>query len=233
MNDVPARLLAVVERIDAACARAGRPPGAVRLLPVTKTHPAAVVRAVAGAGYLRVGENKVQEAEAKAAELADVAGLTWAIIGHLQTNKARQLVGFAAEFQALDSVRVARALQKRCEAAGRRLEVLIEVNSSAEPSKFGVPPQDVPVLARELQGFDALDVRGLMTLAANTPEADVVAACFDRMGALREMLRQDDRLHGDYPELSMGMSNDFELAIERGSTCVRVGTAIFGARHPA
>lgn len=230
MTDVATRLRAIEARIAAACARVGREPASVRLLPVTKTHPSAVVRQALAAGYTRFGENKVQEARAKAAELADLPQVTWALIGHLQSNKARYLPDFAAEFQALDSIELARELDRRFAAAGRRLDVLVEVNSSGEESKFGVPPSEVPALVSELGACDALAVRGLMTLAANTPDPDAVRACFIRMTDLQARLR--DEHGGGFDELSMGMSGDFELAIEQGSTCVRIGTAIFGVRPP-
>ncbi len=221
--------LAVVEaRVAAACARAGRPRAAVRLLPVSKTHPAPVLREAYAAGVRWFGENKVQEAAAKAAELADLPDLRWSFIGHLQTNKARDVAAFATEFQALDSLRIAEALDRRLQALGRGLDVLIEVDTSGEETKFGVPPADVAALARSLAAYPALRLRGLMTVAANTTDAAVVAACFDRLVGLRDRLR--DALGGGLDELSMGMSGDFELAIERGATCVRVGTAVFGAR---
>lgn len=233
MSDLVERLARVQGRIDAACAAAGRDPRDVRLLPVTKTHGADAVRAVVAAGYATVGENKVQEAAAKASELADLAGVRWALIGHLQRNKVAQALRFADEFQALDSLRLASELDRRLQADGRRLPVLIQVNSSGEASKFGLAPAEVPAFARELKALDALDVRGLMTLALPSPDRDAVASCFDRVVAVQRALRDDDALDGDYAELSMGMSGDFELAIAHGATCVRVGTAIFGARPPA
>ncbi len=216
--------------IGAACERAGRPRDSVRLLPVSKTHPASLVLEAHAAGYTRFGENKVQEAAAKAAELASVPGIEWALIGHLQTNKAKQAITFASEFQALDSLRLASELDKRLQMAGRRLDVLIEVNTSGEESKFGLPPEEVVGFARAVRAFDALDLRGLMTIAANTDDRTRVAACFDEMARLRDVLRQDGRVEDRCDELSMGMSGDFELAIEHGSTCVRIGTGIFGAR---
>lgn len=232
MTDIAANLAAIDARIGAACERAGRGRDEVRLLPVSKTRPASDVLAAQAAGYTRFGENRVQEAEAKASEVAEAGGVgvTWAVIGHLQTNKAKQLVRFADEFQALDSAKVAAELDKRLDAADRTLEVLLEVNTSGEESKFGVSPAHVVAFARELRSFERLDVRGLMTIATNTFDADRVGACFDDLAGLRQRLR--DELGGDYPELSMGMSGDFELAIARGATCVRIGTAIFGARPP-
>ncbi len=230
MSTVASRIADVRKRIEAACDRAGRDPREVRLLPVSKTHSPEAVLEAFKAGCTRFGENKVQEAAAKSAALADVAGLEWAVIGHLQTNKARQMVTFASEFQALDSVRLARELQKRLETADRTLDVLVQVNSSGEASKFGLQPDEVPSFARELAAFDRLAVRGLMTLAIFSSDRDAVAACFDRMTDVQTRLKAEHG--GGWDELSMGMSGDFELAIEHGATCVRVGTAIFGTRTP-
>lgn len=230
MTDLAANLAAVEQRIAAACERSGRSTSDVRLIPVSKTHSLDEILAVYEAGYRRFGENKVQEAQAKAEQLSGVPDLSWAIIGHLQTNKAKYVVRFADEFQALDSVRIAAELDRRLEAAGRQLDVLIQVNTSGEASKFGLAPDEVVDFARGLQAMSALRVNGLMTMARHSDDPAVMAASFTQLADLREQLRNDDRLDGDYPELSMGMSNDFELAIEHGATCVRIGTAIFGAR---
>lgn len=234
MTQIAANLAMVRARIAAACQKAGRAPESVELLPVSKTRPASDVLAAHAAGCRRFGENKAQEAEAKAAELAQVADLEWVMIGHLQTNKAKLVARFAAEFQALDSLALAVELDRRLHAEGRRLDVLIQVNSSAEDSKFGLPPQEVPAFARALAGFDALHVRGLMTLALPSPEEALVRACFVRMQEVQAQLRDQGVEGQSYDTLSMGMSGDFELAIEHGATVVRVGTAIFGRRsYPA
>lgn len=219
--------------IDAACRRVGRAPEEVRLLPVSKTQPTAAIEAAYRAGVRIVGENKVQEAAGKAAELGRLTDLRWAMIGHLQTNKAKDVAAFADEFHALDSLRLAEALHRRLEAVDRTLDVFVEVNSSGEDSKFGVRPEEVVELALGLRAFERLRPRGLMTIAANTTDTERVAACFDTMVALRRTLADDDRITADYAELSMGMSGDFELAIAHGATTVRIGTAIFGARPPA
>lgn len=216
--------------IDSACRSAGRDPAEVRLLPVSKTFGTDAILQAYAAGVRLFGENKVQEAVAKASALADHADLEWAMIGHLQRNKARDVAAFAAEFHALDSLRLAEALQHRLEQADRVLDVFIEVNTSGEQSKFGVPPEDVVDLAAALRSLDRLRPRGLMTIAANSADRAVVEACFVRMTELRQRLRDDDRVSGSYEELSMGMSGDFELAIAHGATTVRIGTAIFGAR---
>ena len=225
---IAANLEALEARIGVACERAGRARSEVRLLPVSKTHPVAAIREAYAAGLRRFGENKVQEASAKAAALAGTPGLSWALIGHLQTNKAKAVAEFAAEFQALDSLRLATELDRRLQARGRGLDVMIEVDTSGEPTKFGVPPEEVPALVRQLRACSSLRLTGLMTIAANTPDRAAVAVCFDALAALRARLR--DEHGGGCDELSMGMSGDFDLAIERGATCVRVGTALFGVR---
>ena len=220
-------------RIAAACAKVDRDPAGVRLLPVSKTVDEARMRAAVEAGMTEFGENKVQEAKAKAAALADLPGLRWSVIGHLQTNKAKDVVAFADEFQALDSVRVAEALDRRLQAAGRSLDVLVQVNTSREESKYGLPPEAAAGFLSQLPQFSALRVRGLMTLAIFSSDTDAVRACFVRLRDLRDRLRQDAPEGVELDELSMGMSGDFETAIEEGATVVRVGQAIFGARATA
>ena len=227
---VATRLAAVRERIEAACLRAGRDPGSVRLLPVSKTQSTKSIMDGYDAGIGMFGENKVQELVEKAEELEGVADLRWALIGHLQSNKAKQAAAVAAEFHALDSIKVASALNRRLHDLGRSLDVFIQVNSSAEPQKFGLEPKAVEQFAGDLQPFAALRVRGLMTLAVLSDEERAVRACFERMRALQQQLL-DAGVPGSFDELSMGMSGDFELAIEYGATTVRVGTAIFGERR--
>ncbi|MDU0349453.1 YggS family pyridoxal phosphate-dependent enzyme [Actinomyces sp. MRS3W] len=225
--DFRRNLAAVRARIDAAAVAAGRDPEQVRLLPVSKTVPEERLRAAAAAGITQMGENKVQEAKRKASNLADL-GIHWALIGHLQTNKAKDVAAFAHEFQALDSLRVAEALDRRLQAAGRGLDVYVQVNSSGEASKFGLEPEAVAPFLAALPVYSALRVRGLMTLAAHTEDTARVRECFALMRALRDAGLQAGTV-GD-GQLSMGMSGDFELAVAEGSTCVRVGQAIFGAR---
>lgn len=221
-------LAAVRSRIADACRAVGRDEDAVRLLPMSKTHPVADILDARAAGIVRFGENRPQELSTKAEALADT-DVELAFVGHLQTNKAKVVAESAAEFQALDSLRVARELDRRCVALDRSLDVLVQVNTSSEPQKFGIEPAEALSFARELAAFDALRVRGLMTMAINSPDDAVVAACFDRLVGVQRVLR-DEGAPGTWDELSMGMSGDFELAIAHGSTCVRIGTAIFGAR---
>ena len=223
-------LAAVHARIAAACQRVGRDPAGVRLLPVSKTKPEATLRLAYAAGCRMLGENKPQEAYQKWEAMADLADLRWSVIGHLQTNKAKLVARFASEFQALDSLRVAEALDRRLQAEGRGLDVFVQVNTSGEASKFGLAPDQVAAFLRELPAFSALRVRGLMTLALFSAQAERVRECFVRLRGLRERLRQDAPDGIGLDELSMGMSGDFEIAIEEGASVVRVGQAIFGAR---
>lgn len=224
---IAAALDAVQSRITAAATRAGRDPGTIRLLPVSKTKPPTDVLEARAAGYVRFGENKVQEAHAKWSELSDT-DIEWAVIGHLQRNKARFVAEFASEFQALDSLRLASELDRRLQSAGRQLDVLVQVNSSGEDQKFGLPPEEVLQFSKELEAFDSLNVRGIMTLAVFSPDKARVGACFEVMQQVQRELR--DASGGGWDELSMGMSGDYELAIAHGATCVRVGQAIFGNR---
>ncbi len=228
--EIASRVQTIRARIAAASAAAGRPAGSVELLPVSKTRPASGVLAAYAVGCRRFGENKAQEAQAKALELAATPDLEWVMIGHLQSNKARLVAEFASEVQSLDSLTLAAELNRRLQARGRQLDVLIQVNSSAEDSKFGLPPEDVAAFASALAPFDALRVRGLMTLALASPDVAKVAACFNRVQDVQRDLRDKAVPGQSYDELSMGMSGDFELAIAHGATVVRIGTAIFGPR---
>lgn len=229
VEEIRRNIAAVRSRIEQACRRAGRDPAQVRLLPVSKTVEIPRIRLAHQAGCRVLGENKVQEAREKAEALAEL-DIRWSIIGHLQTNKAKQVARWADEFQALDSLRLAEALDRRLQAEGRGLDVLVQVNSSAEASKFGLAPADVPTFVRQLPVYSSLRVRGLMTLALFSADEMRVRACFVRMRELREVLRQVVPGGVSIDELSMGMSGDFEVAVEEGATVVRVGQAIFGAR---
>ncbi|MBS0591160.1 MAG: YggS family pyridoxal phosphate-dependent enzyme [Proteobacteria bacterium] len=228
--DFEHNLVAVRARIATACRRVGRDPSEVRLLPVSKTKPEACLRLAYAAGCRLFGENKVQEAFGKWEAMQDLTDLHWSVIGHLQTNKAKLVARFAREFQALDSLRVAEALDQRLQAEGRALDVFVQINTSGEASKYGLAPEDASTFIRQLPAFSALRVRGLMTLALFSAEAERVRRCFVLLRDLRERLRQNAPSGIALDELSMGMSGDFEIAIEEGATVVRVGQAIFGAR---
>lgn len=229
-SELEHNLAAVKQRIVAACQRVQRDPDEVRLLPVSKTVDEPRLRLAYQAGCRELGENKVQEAQRKAEALADLTHLRWSVIGHLQTNKAKQVARFATEFQALDSLRLATALERRLEIEDRTLDVLVQVNTSGEDSKFGLAPENVTAFINELSAFPRLRVNGLMTLAIFSDDPDRVRPCFIRLRQLRDRLRQQLPVGIDMQTLSMGMSGDFELAIEEGATLVRVGQAIFGPR---
>jgi len=231
VQDFQRHLARVRERIGAACRRAGRDAAAVRLLPVSKTVGEARLRLAYAAGCREFGENKVQEAARKWQSMGDLGDLRWSLIGHLQTNKAKLAARFASEFQALDNLRAAEALERRLQAEGRGLDVLVQVNTSGEASKFGLEPAAVGAFMRRLPAFSALRVRGLMTLAVFSADTARVRQCFIVLRELRERLRQDAPDGIGLDELSMGMSGDYEIGIEEGATVVRVGQAIFGARQ--
>ncbi|AXA76928.1 YggS family pyridoxal phosphate-dependent enzyme [Achromobacter xylosoxidans] len=224
------RLAAIRQRIAQACERAGRAPDSVTLLPVSKTFEVDAIREAMALGLARFGENKTQELRQKAAALAG-QGLQWVLIGHLQTNKAKDAARDATELQSLDRIDLAEALHRRLVLEGRTLDVLVQVKTSSEPSKYGMAPSDVSAFLRRIVAeFPTLRVRGLMTMAVNSPDPGEVRACFRSLRELRDQLRQEAIEGVSLERLSMGMSGDFELAIEEGSTEVRIGTAIFGAR---
>lgn len=221
-----ANLKAVQERIAATCHRCGRSPDDVRLLPVTKTVPAHVLRLAYAAGISDFGENKLQEARDKRAILGDLP-IHWSIIGHLQTNKVKYLVRFASEFHALDSFRLAEELNRRLDSEGRDLDVFVQVNTSDEASKYGLHPDDLIPFVERLSEYPRLKPRGLMTLAIFSADAERVRTCFRLLRSLRDRAIS---IHPGLTQLSMGMSGDYEVAIEEGANVVRVGQAIFGRR---
>jgi len=220
------RLAAVQASIADACRRAGRDPADVTLLPVSKTFGADVVREALGLGLHRFGENKAQEVQAKAAALAGEP-VEWVLIGHLQTNKAKMVAAHASEVQSLDRPELAVALDKALQARGRAIDVLVQVKTSPEETKSGIAPDRLLPFLDELKAFSSLRLRGLMTLAAASEDEERVRACFRMLYRLRDRAR--DAGH-PVDRLSMGMSGDYAVAIAEGSTEVRIGSAIFGAR---
>lgn len=222
-------LTEVRDHIASAAARAGRDPQEIRLLPVSKTVPEDRLRAAYAAGMTQLGENKVQEAYSKAQAMADLE-VHWAMIGPLQSNKTRDVAEFAHEFQALDRIRIARRLDAQLEEFGRTLDVYVQVNVSGEDTKSGLEPQDVEDFLDQLREFETLKMQGLMTMAVHTDDEHLIRQNFAALRQLRDDLRaRRPELIGE-GGLSMGMTNDYQIAIEEGATVVRVGTAIFGAR---
>ncbi|GLQ49676.1 YggS family pyridoxal phosphate-dependent enzyme [Dyella flava] len=219
----------VRRQVDEACRAAGRDPAEVTILPVSKTFGPDAVRAAMALGLHRFGENKVQEIRGKAAVLAGEA-IEWVVIGHLQTNKAKDVARLASEVQSLDRLDLAEALDHRLQLEGRRLDVLVQVKTAREESKSGLPGEALPAFLERLRAYPTLRVRGLMTMATLSEDADEVRACFRQLRELRDRCAAEGH---DLPRLSMGMSSDFPLAIAEGATEVRIGTAIFGSRSKA
>ncbi|MBK7578632.1 MAG: YggS family pyridoxal phosphate-dependent enzyme [Myxococcales bacterium] len=227
MLDVAARLRDVRQRIELAARQSGREPGSVRLLAVSKTKPAAAIRAAHAAGQRDFGENYVQELLEKAAELADLSDLSWHLIGHLQRNKTKHVAKLASAVHTIDSARLALDLDKRVAEAGREpLTVLVEVNVGGEFQKHGCSPDALGPLLETIEEARSLRLTGLMTVPPHTEDPAGARPFFDTLVALRDAHGGAARL----PELSMGMSHDLEHAIAAGATWVRIGTAIFGER---
>lgn len=223
-SDIAENLKAIHRRIGEAAARSGRDANDIKLVAVSKTHPPAVLRQAIDAGATVLGENKVQEAESKIAELGrDDA--EWHLIGHLQSNKARKAVQLFDVIQSLDSLELAQRLDRICDEEGRdELRVFIEVDLAGEETKAGMPEGDIPQLVEYLRTCKHLRLNGLMIVPPYDDNVENTRPYFKRLRDIR-----DDLLPGG--ELSMGMSHDFEVAVEEGATVVRIGTAIFGARE--
>jgi pyridoxal phosphate enzyme (YggS family) len=224
--DLASNLNVIQERIRVACDRAGRDPKSVLLLAVSKTHPPDVVNEAARLGLSTFGESKVQEAKAKR-PLCN-GRLRWHMVGHLQSNKARDAVGLFDMIESVDSLALAQEINKRAEQAAKTMPILLEVNIVGEASKFGYPPEKMLAEFSEINKLPRLEVHGLMTVPPYSPVPEKVRPMFRR---LRELKIECEQILGaPLPQLSMGMSGDFEIAIEEGATIIRVGTALFGDR---
>ena len=215
------------QRIGLACARAGRNPASVRLLPITKGFPAETVRQAMGLGLTEFGENRIQEAEPKIAAVTPRP--RWHLVGHLQSNKAKRAVQLFDVIHSLDSVGIAREVAKRAAQEGREPVCLVEVNTSGDATKFGAAPGEVLALLRLVRELAPIRLAGLMTIGPLGGGPEGARASFRALAALRRQAA-DEGILGQDAELSMGMSDDFEIAIEEGSTMVRIGTALFGVR---
>ncbi len=221
VTTVAQRLTLVRERVAQAAERSGRSPAEVTIVAVSKFFPTQAIEEAAAAGIAHIGENRVQEAAAKVSSLRHLP-VTWHMIGHLQTNKAKTALELFDIIQTVDSLRLAEALSRR---ADRAIPVLLEVNVAGEASKFGLSPQEVPQTAEAVARLPHLDMRGLMTMAPLVSDPEEVRPVFRELRRLRDAL--------GLTELSMGMTDDFEVAIEEGATLVRIGRAIFGERYPS
>ena len=231
-QEIAARRDAVLLRIARAAERARRDPNEVSLLAVTKTHSAEVVRRAALSGMTLFGENRVAEGVGKIQALSEeFPGLDWRLIGPLQTNKAKHALEYFSVIESLDRDKLATRLEGLLAASGRRFPVLLEINLGGEETKSGAPPEEAETLAAAALALAHLEVRGLMAVPPFTPDAEQARPYFKRLKEIRDRLA--DRFGRPFPELSMGMSHDFEVAVEEGSTEVRIGTALFGERPVA
>lgn len=224
--DLIANFTRVRERIAAACARAGRDPASVQLMAVTKGVPPELVRAAAETGQVLFGENRVQEAKVKLGLCP--SHLHWHMIGHLQSNKCRDAVGLFEMVQSVDSLPLARELEKWADKRSKSLPILLEVNIAGEGTKFGYKPEELLAQLNELNALRRLEIHGLMAVPPWTPDPEKVRPRFRQLRELKE--RCEAVLGAPLPQLSMGMSDDFEIAIEEGATMVRLGTVLFGSR---
>ena len=219
-------LASIQQRINAACQRVGRDAASVTLLAVSKTHPPEAIREAVECGQLLFGENKIQEAKAKIPLCPGKA--RWQFIGHLQSNKVRDAVELFEMIQGVDSLSLAREISKRAEQAAKTMPILLEVNVAGEASKFGYAPDKLLAELNQLNALPRIEIHGLMAIPPFTPLPEKARPYFQK---LRELKLQCEQILGaPLPHLSMGMSGDFEVAIEEGSTMVRVGTALFGER---
>ena len=226
MDSLEKRLAAVLENVAAAAHKSGRSPEEVELVAVSKTHDPDTIREAADAGQLVFGESRVQEARAKVPLLA--SRLRWHFIGHLQKNKIRAALPFFELFHSVDSLELAQQFQRIAEEEGQRPKVLLEVNVAGEATKFGFKPEKLEAQIEEIVALDRLEVAGLMAMAPLAPEAEHSRPYFRQLREFRDRLEHNAGV--GLPQLSMGMSGDYMVAVEEGATLVRVGSAIFGTR---
>ncbi|MGN6555655.1 MAG: YggS family pyridoxal phosphate-dependent enzyme [Verrucomicrobiota bacterium] len=223
---LPDNLDSIQQRSRAACDRAGRQPSSITLLAVTKGQPPEAVNEAAKLGLTFFGESKIQEAKGKIPLCS--GRLRWQMIGHLQSNKVRDAVELFEMIQSVDSLGLAEEINKRADQAGKTMPILLEVNLAGEASKFGYNPEQVLADLLKINGLPRLEIHGLMTVPPYTSDSQRLRSLFRQMRELKQ--RCEETLGAPLPQLSMGMSGDFEVAIEEGATMVRIGTALFGAR---
>jgi pyridoxal phosphate enzyme (YggS family) len=229
---VAENIAAVRERIDQAARRVGRNPEEITLMAVSKTFPPQPIREAYKAGLRVFGENRVQEFTGKSDALRDLAGAEWHLIGHLQSNKANKAAELFSAVDSIDSVKLAEKLNAAAERLGKTLSVLIEVNVGGEEAKSGIDPQshELDAILESASQFHNLNIRGLMTIPPFTDDPEGARPYFRQLRELRDRISARRLPRIEMAILSMGMSHDFEIAIAEGSTCVRVGTGIFGER---
>jgi hypothetical protein len=227
---IKVNLQQIQQRIVRACERAGRNPNEIRLVAVTKNVPVARIEEALTSGVTTIGENRVQEAWEKYQALGDK--VHWHLIGHLQTNKVKRTLDFCEMIQSVDRLELGNVLSRQAQLTRREIEILVEVNTSGETTKFGVAPDQTVSLVSQLAQLPGIKVTGLMTIGLFSADSKAVLACFQRLQAIFEQLKQTGIQNTTMRWLSMGMTDDFELAIQAGSNMVRIGRAIFGERIP-
>lgn len=228
MSSIRANIEKVRGEIADVCVRAGRSPEEVELVGVTKFVPLDRIQEAVNAGLRTIGENRVQEAREKVPRVT--GDVSWHMLGHLQRNKVKAAVGLFDMIQSVDSVEIAGEIDKRCLQAERTIDVLVEVKTAPEETKFGVDPSEALDLIAEISEFKSIDVKGLMTIGTFTDDEREIRRCFCELRELREKAQGLGLAGVEVRYLSMGMSADFAIAIEEGSNMVRIGTAIFGTR---
>ncbi len=222
-------ILKIKQRIREACLKVGRNPDEVTIVAVTKTVPVDKIKEAINSGIVDIGENKVQELLEKRNSIENIR---WHFVGHLQTNKVKYIVDFIHLIHSVDSLKVALEIDKRAKKINRAIDILIEVNTSGEKTKYGVKPDEVVELVRQIsENCDFIRVKGLMTVAAFLPNPEDVRPMFRLLREVRDEVAKFNFKNVEMRHLSMGMSNDFEVAVEEGATLVRIGTAIFGPRN--
>lgn len=219
----------VKQRLENACHKVGRDANEVILVAVSKTIPSAKIKNAVEYGIAHIGENRVQEAEHKFEQLGKIA--VWHLVGHLQTNKVKKALQIFDFIHSVDSFHLAQEISKHALQLERTVECLVEVNTSGEASKYGIQPDDTLDLIRKISLLPAIQIKGLMTIGAFLPDPEDVRACFKLLRELRDTVQSYKLQNVEMKYLSMGMTNDFEVAIEEGANMVRVGRAIFGERY--
>ena len=228
MASIRDNLSRVQDRIAAAAARAGRNPTSIGLVAVSKTKPVSLIVEAIDAGITDIGENRVQEAQSKHPQIASL--VKWHLVGHLQRNKVKQALQIFDLIHSVDSLRLLDEIDRRSAQLNRTTEVLIQVNTSAEPSKYGLEPNQTLNFIENTHPYTHVRIKGLMTIGAFLPDPEAVRPMFVLLRQLRDKITAQQFPKVEMDNLSMGMTNDFEVAIEEGANLIRVGTAIFGER---
>ena len=228
MSFIKNNIKIVKEKIANTAIKAGRNPEDILLVAVTKTRTVDEIRQAIEAGITDVGENKVQELIQKQPQIPDV---NWHLIGHLQTNKINKVLPIVKMIQSVDSLKLAEAISKRCVRDETTIDILVEVNTSREASKFGITPENAVKIVEQMANLPNIKILGLMTIGEFLPNPEKVRPCFIELRKIKNQIAELKLPNVEMRHLSMGMTNDYEVAIEEGATIVRIGTAIFGARN--